>query len=111
MPRGRLGQACEGSTVSSVFVAFQPEPPAGICRASHVPRNSQTTTSLLEGAHGCFDNPPMQELKVWESFLHLRHRQASYDMSVLPECLLDALKNLSLPVIFLRVTEEYPAFG
>ena len=96
--------------MSSMFVAFQPEPPAGICRAAHVPRNSQTTTSLFEVAHGCFDNPHMQELKVWDSFIHLRHRQASYDMSVLPECLLDSLKNLSLPVIFLRVTEKHSAF-
>ena len=62
MPLGRLGQACEGRTVSSVFVVFQPEPPAGICRAAHVPRNSQATTSLFDVAHGCFDNTHMQEL-------------------------------------------------
>ena len=29
-------------------------------------------------AQGCFDDPHMQELKVWSSFIHLPHRQASY---------------------------------
>ncbi len=32
-------------------------------------------------------------------------------MSVLPECLLYPLKNLSLSGILLRVTEKHPAFG
>jgi hypothetical protein len=59
----------------------------------------------------CIDNSHMQELKVWSSFIHLRHRQASYDMAVLPECLPDPFKKLSLPVIFLRKAEKYAAFG
>jgi hypothetical protein len=42
---------------------FPTEPPVGICRAAHVPINSQTTTSLLEVAHGCFDNAHMQARK------------------------------------------------
>jgi hypothetical protein len=53
MPLGRLGQVCEGRTVSSVFVAFHPEPPAGICRAAHLPINSQTTMSLFEVGDFC----------------------------------------------------------
>jgi hypothetical protein len=47
---------------------------------------------------------------VWSSFIHLPHRQAPYDMPVLPERLPYQLKNLSLPAILLRVTEENPAF-
>jgi hypothetical protein len=30
--------------------------------------------------HGAFCDPHMQELKVWGSFIHVLHRQASYDM-------------------------------
>src|SRR4029453_13799777 len=61
-------------------------------------------------SHWCFDNPHMQELKAWSSFIHLTHRQASYHMSVLTECLLYPFKNLSLSAILLRVTEKHAAF-
>ena len=53
----------------------------------------------------------LQELKVWSSFIHLPHRQASYYMSLLFKRLLDPLKNLFLSAILLRVTEKHPAFG
>jgi hypothetical protein len=49
------------------------------------------------------------ELKVWDSFINLLHRQASYYVPLLPECLLYPLKDLSLPRILLRVTEKHAA--
>ena len=58
-----------------------------------------------------FCAPYRQELRVWDSFIHLPQRQASDDMPVLSKCLLDPLKNLSLPAIFLRVTEKHATFG
>ena len=58
-------------------------------------------------AHWYFDNPVMQELKVWSSFINLPHRQASYYMSVLPECLLYPLKNPSLSGIFFCITQKH----
>ena len=62
-------------------------------------------------AQGCFDDPHMQELKAWSSFIHLTHRQASYHMSLLTECLLYPFKNLSLSAILPRVTEKHASFG
>jgi hypothetical protein len=53
----------------------------------------------------------LQELKIWGRFIHLSHRHASDCMSLLFKRLPDPFKNLSLSAIFLRVTEEDPAFG
>jgi hypothetical protein len=61
-------------------------------------------------AERCFDSTHMQELKAWDSFMHLPHRHTFDRMSVLPESLLYPLKNFSLPAILLRVTEEHSAF-
>jgi hypothetical protein len=61
-------------------------------------------------AQGGFDVPHMKELKVWRSCRYFPHRQASYNVSFFPECLPYPFKNLFLSAIFLRVTEEHPAF-
>jgi len=71
------------------------------------------TTTVVKAdyvAYWCFYDTHMQELKVWSSFIYLPHRQTSYDMPMLPECLLYPLKNLFLSAIFLRVTEKYAPF-
>ena len=63
-----------------------------------------------QGAAWGFSDPHVQELKVWNSFIYLSHRHAFNRMPMLPERLLDPLKNLSLSAILLRVTEKHAAF-
>ena len=54
-----------------------------------------------------FVNPHMQELKVWGSFIHVLHRQASYDMPLLSKCLPYSLNDLSLSRILFRITQKH----
>jgi hypothetical protein len=84
------------------------------------PKSSTLLQKLEEGPDGfairgtrvlAIEPAYIQELKAWSSFIHLTHRQASYHMSLLTECLLYPLKNLSLPRIFFRVTEKHATFG
>jgi hypothetical protein len=53
----------------------------------------------------------MQELKIWGRFINLPDRHTFDRMPLLPECLPHPLKNLPLPAILVRVTEEHAAFG
>jgi hypothetical protein len=55
--------------------------------------------------------PLYAELKVWSSFIHLPHRQASYDVPLLPECLPYPFKELWLSGILGCVTEHHCALG
>ena len=61
-------------------------------------------------AHRCFDDPHMQELRVWCSFIHLPHRQIHDCMSLISKCLLYLLKKLSLPGVLFCMTQQYCAF-
>jgi hypothetical protein len=77
------------------------------------PQEKKSTTqslALYKVAQGVFFDTHMQELNVWSSGRCLPHRQASYDVSLHPECLPYPFKNLSLPAIFLCVTEKHAAF-
>ena len=53
----------------------------------------------------------MQELKVWRSFLHLPHRQGSYNMPMLSKRFPYPLKKLSLSGILCGVTQKHCSLG
>jgi hypothetical protein len=67
----------------------------------------QERLSQVIVAHWCFCDTHMQELKMWSRVINLPHRQASYHMSMLPECLLDPLKNLPLSTILFSITQKH----
>jgi hypothetical protein len=74
-------------------------------RASH-DENLYTWRHWVSVAQGCIDDLHMQELKVWRSFLHLPHRQGSYDMPMLSKRFPYPLKKLSLSGILCGVTQK-----